>query len=382
VRRFDVAIVGAGPAGSSAAIFLARRGYSVALIDKAVFPRDKLCGDFLNPAGWKLFERLGIRDALLAAAHEKIESFHVSTPAAEAVIPFPEQNGARLFGLGVTRRVFDHLLVQRAVGAGAALLEGCRLKAVERYDGGWILQAEAAADNDRLHARLLVAADGRNSWTARRLGVSGRDAAAGKFVGLQINLTAYRGARGEIQIHLFPGGYAGLMGLPGGAANLAFAIGRDLVQKNSIDYLLESHLKQNPHLKDALAGCAIAGEVRSAYPLEFVPRRAVGDGFLLAGDAVRVTEPVTGEGVFFALKTGELAAETVDHAFARGDLTADGLAPYVVACRRALARREGVNRLIRALVYRPRLATPLVRLSAGGHFPINLLVNQVCQVAP
>jgi len=380
VRRFDAAIVGAGPAGSSAAIFLARRGYSVALIDKAVFPRDKLCGDFLNPAGWKLFERLGVRDDLLAAAHEKIESFHVSTPAAEAVIPFPERDGARVFGLGITRRIFDHLLVQRVVGTGATLFEGCKLKAVERYDGGWILQAEGA--EDKLYARLLVAADGRNSWTARRLGVAGLDAAAGKFVGLQINLTGYRGARGEIQIHLFPGGYAGLMGMPGGSANLAFAIARDLVQKNSVDYLLESHLKQNPHLKDALAGSAIDGEVRSAYPLEFVPRRAVGDGFLLAGDAVRVTEPVTGEGVFFALKTGELAAEAADRAFTRGDLTANGLAPYVASCRRALARREGVNRLIRALVYRPRLATPLVRLSAGGRFPINLLVNQVCQIAP
>jgi flavin-dependent dehydrogenase len=382
VKRFDAAIVGAGPAGSSAAIFLARRGYSVALIDKAVFPRDKLCGDFLNPAGWKLFERLGVRDDLLAAAHEKIESFRVSTPAAEAVIPFPERNGARVFGLGITRRIFDHLLVQRVVAAGATLFEGLKLNAVERYDGGWILQAQASVDQDRLHARLLVGADGRNSWTARRLGVAARDAAAGKFVGLQINLTGYRGPRGEIQIHLFPGGYAGLMGLPGGAANLAFAIARDLVQKNSVEYLLDGHLKKNPHLRDAIAGCAVAGEVRSAYPLEFVPRRAVGDGFLLAGDAVRVTEPVTGEGVFFALKTGELAAEAADRAFARGDLTASGLAPYVAACRRALARREGVNRLIRALVYRPRLGTPLVRLSAGGRFPINLLVNQVCQIAP
>ncbi len=382
MRRFDAAIVGAGPAGASAAVFLARRGYSVALIDKAVFPRDKLCGDFLNPAGWNLFERLGVRVALLAAAHEKIDAFRVSTPAAEAVIPFPERNGGRVFGLGLTRRVFDHLLVQRAAGAGATLYEGCKLRAIERYNGGWMLQAEPGAGENKLHARLLVAADGRNSWTARRLGVAGRDPAAGKFVGLQINLAGYRGARGEIQIHLFPGGYAGLMGLPGGTANLAFAIARDLVQKNSVETLLDSHLKQNPHLKDAIAGAAIEGEVRSAYPLEFVPRRAVGDGFLLAGDAVRVTEPVTGEGVFFALKTGELAAEAADRAFARGDLTARGLAPYVAACRRALARREGVNRLIRALVYRPWLATPLVRLSAGRRFPINLLVNQVCQVAP
>ena len=382
MRRFDAAIVGAGPAGSAAAIFLARRGYAVALIDKAVFPRDKLCGDFLNPAGWNLFERLGVRDALLASAHEKITSFRVSTPTAEAVIPFPEQGGAPVFGLGVPRRVFDHLLVERAIGEGATLLEGLKLAAVERFDGGWILQGDDAAGERKLQARLIVAADGRNSWTARRLGVSGREAEAGKFVGLQINLSGYRGPRGEIQIHLFPGGYAGLMALGSGAANLAFAIGRELVQENRIETLVEGRLKRNPHLASAIAGCEIAGEVRSAFPLEFLPRRAAGDGYLLAGDAVRVTEPVTGEGVYFALKTGELAAEAADRAFARGDLSAGALAPYVAASRRALARREGVNRLIRALVYRPRIATPLVRLSAGGRFPINLLVNQVCRVAP
>lgn len=382
MRRFDVAIVGAGPGGSSAAIFLARRGYSVALIDKAVFPRDKLCGDFLNPAGWNLFQRLGIRDALLASSHEKIAAFRVSTPAAEAVIPFPARNGARVIGIGIARRVFDHLLVERAVREGAILFEGCRLNAVERDSAEWIVQGEDSAGERKISARLLVAADGRNSWTARRLGISGRDETAGKFVGFQVNLSGYRGAGGEIQIHLFPGGYAGLMGLGGGAANLAFAIDRSLVREAGAETLLRTHLHQNPHLKKATAHCAIAGEIRSAYPLDFVPRRASGDRLLLVGDAVRVTEPVTGEGVYFALKTGELAAEAADRAFARGDLSARGLAGYVAASRRALSRRESVNRLIRALVYRPRLATPLVRLSAGGHFPINVLVNRVCQVAP
>src|ERR1044071_4385409 len=131
MKRFDVAAVGAGPAGSSASIFLARRGYSVALIDKAVFPRDKLCGDFLNPAGWNLFGRLGIRDALLASDHQKVTAFRVSTASAEALIPF-----TRVFGVGMRRRAFDDLLVKQAVREGAQLFEGVKLAALERAGGG------------------------------------------------------------------------------------------------------------------------------------------------------------------------------------------------------------------------------------------------------
>jgi menaquinone-9 beta-reductase len=376
VRRFDVAIIGAGPAGSSSAIFLARRGYSVALVDKAVFPRDKLCGDFLNPAGWNLFERLGIRDALLASEHEKIAAFRVSTPAAEAVVPFPER-----CGVGISRRTFDPLLVKQAIEEGAIPFEGLKLTMLERSNGGWRLRGDSAAGDEEFFARLVIGADGRNSWAARRLGADAPGAESGNYVGFQWNLTGYCAARGEIQIHLFPAGYGGLMALGGGTANLSFAVEKSIARENSVKVLREKYLERNPHLKAAIAGSAVA-EVRSIYPLALAPRRPSGDGFMLVGDAARVTEPVTGEGVYFALKSGELAADAAHGAFARGDLSAKAMESYDAACRRALARREFMNRLIRALVYRPRLTTPLVRLSAAGHFPINVLVNQVCHVAP
>jgi flavin-dependent dehydrogenase len=165
VGRFDAAVVGAGPAGSAAAICLARRGYAVALIDKAVFPRDKLCGDFLNPAGWSLFARLGIRDALLASDHQKVTAFRVSTASAEALIPF-----TRVFGVGMRRRAFDDLLVKQAVREGALLYEGVKLTALERDGDGWKLRGENGAEEREFLSRLVIGADGRNSWTAHRLG--------------------------------------------------------------------------------------------------------------------------------------------------------------------------------------------------------------------
>ena len=376
MRRFDAAVVGAGPAGSSAAIFLARAGLSVALIDKAVFPRDKLCGDFLNPAGWNLFGRLGIRDALLASDHQKIRAFRVSTASAEALIPF-----TRAYGVGMRRRAFDDLLVKQAVREGALLYEGVKLGALERESGGWKLRGEIDSGERGFFSRLLIGADGRNSWTAGRLGAITAQGRTGRCVGFQLNLTGCRVPAGEIQIHAFSGGYAGLMALGGGAANLSFAIDKTIAREHPIEAIVANNFSKNPHLQEAVAPCTIA-EVRSIYPLDFAPRRRYGDGFLLAGDAARVTEPVTGEGVYFALKSGELAAAAAEAALTRGDVSARQLASYDASCRRALARRQSVNRLIRAIILRPYLMAPLMRLRTKSNFPINRLVDEVCRAEP
>ncbi|HEY1268507.1 MAG TPA: NAD(P)/FAD-dependent oxidoreductase [Candidatus Binatia bacterium] len=376
MNRFDAAVVGAGPAGSAAAIFLARRGYAVALIDKAVFPRDKLCGDFLNPAGWNLFGRLGIRDPLLASDHQKVTAFRVSTASAEALIPF-----TRVFGVGLRRRAFDDLLVKQAVREGALLYEGVKLTALEREGGGWKLRGENGSGEREFFSRLIIGADGRNSWTAHRLGAITAQATPGRFVGFQLSLARCRVPAGEIQIHAFPGGYAGVMALGGGAANLSFAIDKTIAREHPIEAIVANHFSKNPHLHSVVTPCTIAA-VRSIYPLDFAPRRRYGDGFLLAGDAARVTEPVTGEGVYFALRSGELAAAAADAALRRGDVSARQLAGYDAACRDALARRQAVNRLIRALILRPYLMAPLMRLRTRNNFPINRLVDEVCRAEP
>src|SRR3989304_5219331 len=119
VERFDVAIVGAGPAGSSAAISLARRGYSVILLERALFPREKLCGDFLNPANWELFECLGVADKLLSLEHEKVTAFRISTFLGDdATISFPSRNGKTISGFGLRRSSLDDLLLRQAEKGG------------------------------------------------------------------------------------------------------------------------------------------------------------------------------------------------------------------------------------------------------------------------
>ena len=378
--RFDVAIVGAGPAGSSAAIMLARKGYSVALLDRRFFPREKLCGDYVSPLNWPLFERLGVAREILSLDHQKVTAFRISSfSGAQAALDFPRADGPPPFGLGISRFYLDNLLAERAQREGASVKQGLGLGSLSRDHGEWSVTFGGSSAEARLQARVLIGADGRNSRVAHRLGLARTAHGRGGAVAFQLYLRALGGLGGEVQIHLFPGGYAGLVGLGSGMTNLCLAVDSKVKRDLPIEAILEDRLCRNPHLRKLLREAEIVGNARSAYPVYFSPRRSYGDGFLLAGDAACVTEPVTGEGIYFALKSGLLAARAADLALASGDLSAQRLSVYHEACRRDFSFRRGINRLLRALVYRPALLGPLIRLSSGTSFPIGPLVNLVCR---
>ena len=150
---FDVAIIGAGPAGSTAAIMLARLGYAVALLDKEWFPREKLCGDFVNPSNWPLLEDLGVERELFSRDHEAVTAFRVTSfNGAEAEAALPSIAGAAAYGLGMRRFFFDQILHNKAIDEGAASLQGCRIKRLHRYAGGWRVEFSRGENVEQLGA--------------------------------------------------------------------------------------------------------------------------------------------------------------------------------------------------------------------------------------
>jgi flavin-dependent dehydrogenase len=323
---------------------------------------------------------LDLQNALLSLTHEKVTSFCISTASATVTIPFPAQNGRQGFGLGLRRSLFDDLLRRLAENEGVAFKQGCKPRGFGRDSSGWILTCGDDSAEEKVHAKFLIGADGRNSWVAHKLGLAVPDEHAGKFVAFQLHLSSAGAIDGEVQIHLFPGGYGGLVRLGGGMATLCFIIEKRKVREMpALKGLLKKYLCRNPRLKAALEGGKAVGAERSVYPVYFSPRRCFGDGFLLAGDAARVSEPVTGEGVYFALKSGELAAESADLAFQRGDLSARQLSSYDSACRRFFGRRLRINTLVRAIIHRPNLIAPLLNLRPKNNLPVRTLVNLVCR---
>jgi geranylgeranyl reductase family protein len=377
MKDFDVAIVGAGPAGCATAITLAQQDYQVALIDRAVFPRDKLCGDFLNPINWPVLDELDVSRDLLARPHAKISTFRISAAdGAEAIssLPAPRE---RHFGLGLRRFHLDHALLERAQRAGVSVHEGTKVNAVAIDSRGSRLEMDRGGEPVSVRAKLLVGADGRNSWLARQLGVA--TAKPSGSVGFEIQLKNVFGVRGSVEIHQFAGGYAGLVRVDADTVNLGFAVQQSLLGKSvSFENLREKFLSRNPFLDDLLCACKPVSELRSVWPVYFSARRCFGAGFLLAGDAARVTEPVTGEGIYLALRGGQLAATTIVAALREGDFSLARLSAYDRACRTEFGARLRLNSLIRVLMYRPKLLSLAIRLLGGRKPLLESLVNAVC----
>ncbi len=373
----DVVIVGAGPAGSAAAIGLARRGYEVALLDKKYFPREKLCGDFINPINRPLFRDLGVEEQVLALPHGTVSGFRITTFSGRAAeVEFAQREHGTESGLGLRRAHLDQALLQRAKALGVTIYQGLRIDKLWRAPEGWRLSADG---EESWRAKILIGADGRNSWVARQLGLYRRSTTEGRAIGFQSRLL-FSGAIGDkVEIHLFPGGYAGVVGLGDGTVNLCLAVDkRRLPRERGAEYLFAEVLPRNPRLADILQRSERASELRSIYPVYFPPRRSAADGALLVGDAARVSEPVTGEGIYFALRSGLLAAKTIDLALRQGDLAVHSLAGYERACRRAFRSRLALNTLIGFAIYRPALLEPVIRLSAKNGRLLHSLVDAVC----
>lgn len=380
MNQFDIAIVGAGPAGSSTAIRLAQHGYRVALIDRAIFPRDKLCGDFLNPTSWPILDGLEVSDDLLARPHAKISTFRMSAASGAAAVSALPVQGARQFGLGLRRFHLDHVLLERAKQVGVSVRQGVKVTGVDRDSRGWRLAVDHGDHPSSAQARFLVGADGRNSWVARQLGVLSPRAQPSSAVGFEVQLKNVQAVRHSVEIHQFTGGYAGLVRVDEHTVNLCFTVRlRQLGKARSFEQLREHLLGANPLLQALLVDAETVSPLRSVWPVYFPRRRCFGAGFLLVGDAARVTEPVTGEGIYFALRSGQLAATTIAAALREGNVTPARLSQYDGACRTEFRARLWLNTLIRRLMYRPKLLSIAIRLLGIRKPLLETLVNTVCQ---
>jgi geranylgeranyl reductase family protein len=375
MKIFDAVIVGAGPAGSATAIGLARKGYEVALIDKQSFPREKLCGDFINPINWGVFADLGVADRVLAAPHGEVTGFRITNYSGrEAEARFRSRDFEPPMGLGLRRAILDQLLVERAAELGALTHLGCRIEKLSRIAHGWHLKI----NEESWQAKVLIGADGRNSWVAQQLGLNGSAAIQGRSVGFQSRLRCAGIPRREIQIHLFPGGYAGIVELGDATITLGTAIDKRRLGRERGTNFVFRQLAQNTYLKKIIERSNGAAQLSSVYPVYFPKRRSVTDHALLVGDAARVSEPVTGEGIYFAMRSGLLAAETIDLALRQKNFGADILAGYERACRRAFRSRLALNSLLRVAVYHPALVDSLIRLSSKNGRVLDSLVDAVC----
>jgi flavin-dependent dehydrogenase len=348
----DVLIAGAGPAGAAVALRLARCGFRVTAVDRARFPREKICSEYMSPEGVRHLAALGVLAAVEAQAGHPIRGTTVRAPRGSRLTGLFARAGTAPFratGLSVPRRVLDHALVTAARQAGATVLEGTAVQAVLQENGavtGLSVRAEDGAVRE-LRARLTIGADGLHSLLARTLGAR-RFGRLRRFA-FVAHVADVPGLTDTAEMHVSADGYVGINPIGGGLANVAVVVPREsaVAARGRAEGFFLEQLERFPGVRGRVKAGAITREVLVTGPFAAWSSRVVTDGAMLTGDAADFFDPFTGEGICAALRGAELVEATARAALSgSGMITARSLTPYVRARRRAFLGKWAVERVI------------------------------------
>ena len=359
----DVAVVGAGPAGAAAAILLAEHGLDVIVLDRAALPRPRIvCGEYLSPEAARLLDRLGVLKAVDAAGAAPLAGMRITAPDGTVVVGRYGAVGGwrpyRQHAMGVPRATLDGALVERLRGLPVDLRERTRVVDV-LVERGRVVGVRAENGERRtldVRARMVVGADGRASVVAQRLGC--RRPHPLRRMALMTYVSGLADCRELGEIFVDPPDYAILNPIGPDRVNLGLVVplSHAAPWSGRLHDFLAARVRQLPHLARRLAGASLVAPIRALGPLahRVAPPRA--GGVVLVGDAAGFYDPFTGEGVFTALRSAELVAETIARALRSDDVSVRALAAYERARRDAFRGKERVTRALQLIIGHRRLA--------------------------
>ena len=348
---FDVIVVGGGPAGATAAAFCTQRRLRVALFEHTRFPRHKVCGDVVNPNCWPVLEKLGAAERVRALPRHEIEAASFAAPTG-GVLTVPITRGAT----AIRRSLFDQALLEHARSCGVEVFENETVHEVTS-------ERRVITSLGRYQARTaIIGADGRHSVTARSAGLVRKSSGGNGHIAFQAHFRAPAALDGRVQLHLFHGGYCGVVRVDAERANLCIVTDRrGALFHNDCEALFTHTVRQNPHFRNLGIDPEPLEPLQSAHPLRRPMNVPARNGVFLVGDALRVMEPFTGQGILFALRTAEIVAESIG----------SSLQPernYIADVTTLYRQRGRTNEWLRRLMYCERAARaiiPLVRRMPG-----------------
>lgn len=358
MEKREVVVLGGGPAGSSTAAFLAARGHDVLLLDKARFPRDKPCSEYSSPCCLDVLDALGARPAYEAEGPSRLLGMDIYSPRGRVFRVEYLDGGDRRYALAMSRARLDPLLLRHARSCGAEVREGVRAR-------GLLLEGDAArgvvtagpdGEDSPIQARLVVGADGLHSVVARDLGVRS-EVWWPRRLGLVGHFEGVEGLSSHGEMHVRNRGYCGIAPLSGGLTSIGMALDmrRYRGTARSRDGMFAEALHMFPDIARRLANARVVKPVSGVGPIARRVSRTQGDGWALVGDAAGYLDPFTGEGIYRALKGGELLSQVASKALKTGDPSAPGLAPYAEARRREFRHKSLVVLAVQACVSYPAL---------------------------
>ena len=318
----DVLVIGGGPAGSTVSTFLAEQGHQVVLLEKAHHPRFHI-GESLLPANLPLFERMGIA--------EEVKAIGMLKPGAEFVSPnhdwtqrieFAEAwNKSMPHAYQVPRAEFDHILIKNAARKGAVVHEGCKVVSVEFHEGGGgatVVARRGDGAEQRWRARFVVDASGRDTFLANRFKLKERNphhnssAVYGHFRNALRNEGAIEG---NITVHWFEHGWFWFIPLAGGVTSIGMVTWPYHMKsrgQRSLQQFMLDNIAESPRLQERLASAELVSEVEATGNFSYISKRCHGASYLMLGDAYAFIDPVFSSGVWLAMHSGLVGAQTID----------------------------------------------------------------------
>jgi len=386
-READVIVVGAGAAGAAGAILLAEKGVAVRLLDPVGFPRSMLCGGYLSPEVPRVLDRLGVLKAVDAVA-TPLAGMRITAPDGTLLDgryrPIGPWRPYREHALAVPRDALDRALVDRVRALPVDFHERTRVTGV-LFERGLVTGVEAVDEEGGrlvLRSRLVIAADGRGSAIEERLGL--RSSPALRRTALVACVDGLETTRSVGELFVDPPDYAILTPVAVGRASVCLVVPHSHAAPWSgrLQTFFAARVKQFPHLARRIAGARLVAPVEAPVPLEHeTPSPRVG-GVMLAGAAAGFFDPFTGEGIYRALRSVELAVETAVGALRGGDCSRPALAAYERARDRAFRGKARLTHVLQLVIGRRRVANGAARVLARRPELLDVLLGVIGDFVP
>lgn len=379
-EMYDVVIVGAGPGGSATAHYLAREGFNVLLLDKFNFPRDKTCGDGLTPRALRVLDDMGILNAVEQVGHrlDRVEFVAPKGHAAAAAIPKKEQSCNYL--LVVPRFVLDNIILERALASGAKFRSPVRVTGVAQEESAMVITGEQGNKALAFRARMVILAVGANTKLLLRMGLLKKMpqmtlCARTYYDGITSVIDAIQCRLDGVPLP----GYGWVFPVSDTSANVGIGMFPAGLAKRWMPKTAHAAFDafvQSPSLQRLLAGARRTGPIKG-YPLrvDFARSPTFGERTILVGEAAGLVNPVTGEGIDYALESGKMAANHVSHMFAAGDFSVKQLMTYDTILRQHYQRLFVLCDQLRMLYLNPLILNQVVRAVARDDELMTLLMN-------
>ncbi|MEO8909653.1 MAG: NAD(P)/FAD-dependent oxidoreductase [Gemmatimonadaceae bacterium] len=380
----EVIVVGGGPAGASTACALAKEGVDVLVIDKAKFPRDKICAEYLSPQASRILADMGVLDEIERSGAAQLAGMRVRAPNGfVANGEFAANHGFHGFrdkGIAMRRTVLDEIVLRGARAAGARVEESLRVTDLARDDKGRVIGVNALGSNGPgvLHARYVVGADGLRSIVGRRLGLMKTSRIWPRRIALVAHYRNVSGVTDMGEMHVEYDGYFGIVRVDSGLMNVAVVVpmsrAREIGQDKTAFF--EQWIDARPHLAERFVAADRITPVRATGPFATTSRQAWSPGAALVGDAADFFDPFTGEGIYAALRGGELLAPHLAEALHRGTADETDILPgYDRARKREFGGKWKLERIVGMAIAHPYFLNNAARVLSRRKDMADLIVG-------